>query len=139
MNSNRTKNNIFISYIVLLVAAMIIIPLPVQILDILMAVNLLFSLAVLLLVIFTEKPSGFSVFPAMLLVSTMFGLGLNVSSTRLILTKGAEFDGKLVRAFGNFVVGSSGKEGLVVGFVIFIIFIFITIIKRSMRFLTISS
>ncbi len=128
MNSNRTKNNIFISYIVLLVAAMIIIPLPVQILDILMAVNLLFSLAVLLLVIFTEKPSGFSVFPAMLLVSTMFGLGLNVSSTRLILTKGAEFDGKLVRAFGNFVVGSSGKEGLVVGFVIFIIFILIQLI-----------
>jgi flagellar biosynthesis protein FlhA len=58
-----------------------------------------------------------------LLVVTVFGLALNVSSTRLILTKGARFDGKMIRAFSSFVVGSGGGEGLVVGFIIFVIII----------------
>ena len=124
----RKNSNILVPLIVLVVVAMIIIPMPVPLLDIFMAANLLFSLAVLLMVIYTGKPSDFSVFPTMLLVSTVFGLGLNVSSTRLILSKGAEFDGKLIRAFGNFVVGSSGNEGLVIGLIIFVIFILVQLI-----------
>jgi flagellar biosynthesis protein FlhA len=58
-----------------------------------------------------------------LLVVTVFGLALNVSSTRLILTQGARFDGRMIRAFSSFVVGSGGREGLVVGFIIFIVII----------------
>jgi flagellar biosynthesis protein FlhA len=78
----------------------------------------------------------FSVFPSILLVSTIFGLGLNVSSTRLILAQGEKFNGKIVRAFASFVVGTSGNDGLVIGFIIFIIIIavqFIVITKGATR------
>ena len=57
------------------------------------------NLLSLLLVLYTRRAIDFSVFPTLLLVSTVFGLGLNVSSTRLILTQGLDFDGKMVRAF----------------------------------------
>jgi len=106
----------------------IILPLPTPILDALMAVNLIFALMVLLIVLYTRKPTEFSLFPTLLLVSTVFSLALNVSSTRLILTKGQNFDGQLILAFSNFVVGSSGTQGLVVGFIIFIIIIAVQII-----------
>ena len=105
------------------VILMIIVPLPTVLLDLLMAVNLLAALLILLLVIYTPRAIDFSSFPTVLLIITVFGLGLNVSSTRLILTKGTAFDGKMVRAFSSFVVGSGGTEGTLVGFVIFIIII----------------
>jgi len=105
------------------VILMIIIPLPTVLLDFLMACNLLGSLLILLLVIYTPRAIDFSSFPTILLIITVFGLGLNVSSTRLILTKGTDFDGKMVKAFASFVVGSGGTEGTLVGFVIFIIII----------------
>jgi flagellar biosynthesis protein FlhA len=63
-----------------------------------------------------------------LLVATVFGLALNVSSTRLILTQGARFDGRMIRAFSSFVVGSGGTEGLVVGFIIFIVIIAVQVV-----------
>ena len=59
----------------------------------------------------------------MLLISTVYSLALNVSSTRLILTRGARFDGRLITAFGTFVVGTGGMQGLVIGLVIFIVLI----------------
>ncbi|MDR1618626.1 MAG: flagellar biosynthesis protein FlhA [Treponema sp.] len=121
---------------VLAVIIMLIIPLPTVLLDTLMALNLVFSLLVLLIVLYSKKAIDFSLFPTVLLVVTIFGLALNVSSTRLILTKGARFDGRMIRAFSSFVVGSSGSEGLVVGFIIFIIIIAvqaIVITKGSTR------
>jgi len=105
------------------VILMIIVPLPTVLLDLLMACNLLASLLILLLVIYTPRAIDFSSFPTILLIITVFGLGLNVSSTRLILSKGTAFDGKMVRAFASFVVGSGGTEGTLIGFVIFIIII----------------
>jgi len=105
------------------VVMMIIIPLPTFLLDVLMSLNLALSILILLLVLSVRRAVDFSVFPTMLLVSTIFGLALNISSTRLILTRGASFDGRIVRAFSTFVVGSGGTEGLVVGFIIFIIII----------------
>jgi flagellar biosynthesis protein FlhA len=105
------------------VVMMIIIPLPTVLLDVLMSFNLALSLLILLLVLSTRRAVDFSVFPTMLLVTTIFGLALNISSTRLILNKGAEFDGRIIRAFSTFVVGSGGTEGLVVGFIIFIVII----------------
>lgn len=105
------------------VVLMIIIPLPALFLDVLMSLNLGLSLIILLLVLSNKRAVDFSIFPTMLLVTTIFGLALNISSTRLILTKGASFDGQIVRAFSVFVVGSGGTEGLVVGFIIFIIII----------------
>ncbi|MDR2078615.1 MAG: flagellar biosynthesis protein FlhA, partial [Treponema sp.] len=108
---------------VVAVVIMLIIPLPTVLLDALMAMNLVLALLILLIVLYTKKATDFSIFPTVLLVSTVFSLALNVSSTRLILTQGAEFNGRMVRAFSSFVVGSGGTEGLVVGFVIFIIII----------------
>jgi flagellar biosynthesis protein FlhA len=108
---------------VVAVVMMLIIPLPTVLLDTLMAFNLILSLLILLNVLYTRKATDFSLFPMILLVVTVFALALNVSSTRLILTRGARFDGRMIRAFAGFVVGSGGTEGLVVGFIIFIVII----------------
>ncbi|MBO4508430.1 MAG: flagellar biosynthesis protein FlhA [Spirochaetaceae bacterium] len=121
--SQRNITDIFVAAAVVIVIAMIIIPLPTILLDTLMAVNVLGSVLVLLLVIFSSRAIDFSSFPTVLLVITVYGLGLNVSSTRHILADGMKFDGKMVKAFANFVVGSSDTKGLVVGLVIFIIII----------------
>ena len=107
----------------IMVIFVIIIPLPTALLDFFMALNLIFSLIILLIVLFVDKPTEFTIFPSLLLVSTIFGLALNVSSTRLILTYGEKFDGKMIAAFSQFVIGSTGNQGLVIGFVVFIILI----------------
>jgi flagellar biosynthesis protein FlhA len=114
---------LFMPVAVVAVVMMLIIPLPTVILDTLMAFNLILSLLILLNVLYTQKATDFSIFPMVLLVVTVFALALNVSSTRLILTQGARFDGRMIRAFSSFVVGSGGTEGLVVGFIIFIVII----------------
>lgn len=102
---------------------MIIIPLPTVLLDVLMAANLIISLLIILIVMNTRKAVDFSIFPTMILVTTIFGLALNISSTRLILTKGTAFDGRMIRGFSGFVIGSEGAQGLVIGLVIFIIIV----------------
>ena len=107
----------------IMVIFVIIIPLPTALLDFFMALNLIFSLIILLIVLFVDKPTEITVFPSLLLVSTIFGLALNVSSTRLILTYGEKFNGKMIAAFSQFVIGSTGNQGLVIGFVVFIILI----------------
>ncbi|MDR3247846.1 MAG: flagellar biosynthesis protein FlhA, partial [Treponema sp.] len=108
---------------VITIVVMIVLPLPTVLLDAFMAMNLIFALLVLLIVLYTRKAIDFNLFPTVLLVVTVFGLALNVSSTRLILTQGARFDGRMIRAFSSFVVGSGGTDGLVVGFIIFIVII----------------
>ncbi|MDR0586506.1 MAG: flagellar biosynthesis protein FlhA, partial [Treponema sp.] len=118
-----SRSDITIAGAVVAVVIMLVVPLPTVLLDALMAMNLILALLILLIVLYTKKATDFSSFPTVLLVSTVFGLALNVSSTRLILTKGAAFDGRMIGAFSSFVVGSGGSEGLVVGFVIFIVII----------------
>ena len=117
------RSDLFVAVGAIVVVLMLIIPLPTVLLDLLMALNLVLNLLILLTVLYTKRAIDFSVFPTLLMVSTVFGLGLNVSSTRLILTLGMKFDGKMIKAFSTFVIGSSGTEGLVIGFVIFIILI----------------
>ncbi|MDR0554424.1 MAG: flagellar biosynthesis protein FlhA [Treponema sp.] len=130
------QRDLFIAIGVVAVVIMLIIPLPTLFLDALMAMNLVLSLLVLLIVLYTKKPTDFNVFPTVLLVMTVFGLALNISSTRLILSKGADFDGRMIRAFSSFVVGSGGLQGLVVGFIIFIVLIAVQVVvitKGSVR------
>ncbi len=115
--------NVVVAIGAIFIVMAIIIPMPTAMLDFFMALNLIFSLIILLIVLFIDKPTEFTVFPSLLLVSTIFGLALNVSSTRLILTYGEKFDGKMIKAFSSFVIGSEGNQGLVVGFVVFIILI----------------
>lgn len=120
----ENKADLFVAAGAIMIVMMLIIPLPTVLLDLLMAINLILNLLILLIVLYTRRAIDFSVFPTLLLVSTVFGLGLNVSSTRLILSQGTKFDGKMIKAFSSFVVGNKGgSEGLVIGFVIFIILI----------------
>ena len=115
---------------------MMIIPLPTVILDALMTFNLILSLLTILIVLYTRNALEFSVFPTILLILTVFGLALNISSTRLILSQGSTFNGRIIRAFASFVVGTEGSEGLVIGLIIFIIIVavqFIVITKGSTR------
>ena len=133
---SSNNSDMLVAVGVLSVVMMLIIPLPTFLLDLLMVMNIMLSLMIILIVMYNRDPLDFSVFPTMLLVSTVFSLALNVSSTRLILTKGEMFDGKIVRAFSTFVVGSTGREGLVVGAIIFIIIVavqFMVITKGASR------
>ncbi|AHH08236.1 flagellar biosynthesis protein FlhA [Borrelia anserina] len=132
----NNKADFIVSVGLILVVASFILPLPAFILDALIAVNLLVSLLIILIVLYSKRSLDFSVFPTLLLIMTIFGLVLNISSTRLILIKGISFDGQMIRAFGTFVVGSSGTQGLFVGFIIFLIIIavqFIVITKGATR------
>ncbi|GMO61941.1 MAG: flagellar biosynthesis protein FlhA [Treponemataceae bacterium] len=113
----------FVAVAVIVIVMMLIIPLPTVLLDVFMTMNLVLAVLVLLTAIYTQRVLDFSSFPSVLLISTLFGLALNVSSTRLILTQGAAFDGRMIKAFSSFVVGAKGAEGLGVGLVMFIILI----------------
>ena len=101
----------------IIIVAMMVIPLPSMLLDILLTVNISLSAIILLICLYTTEPLKYSSFPTILLVSTLFRLGLNVSSTRLILLYGDA--GEVISAFGNFVIGGN----YVVGTVIFIILV----------------
>ncbi len=132
----RQRTDVFVAVGVIAVVLMLIIPLPTIILDSLMALNLVVSLLAILIVLYIRSALEFSVFPTLLLVFTVFGLALNVSSTRLILAQGENFGGQIVRAFSEFVVGSTGTEGLVIGIIIFIIIVavqFVVITKGATR------
>ena len=114
------------------IVVMLIVPLPSVLLDIFMAMNLAVGLVLVLSSTYLEDTLEFSVFPTLLLMTTLFRLALNVSSTRLILLEGQDFDGEVVRSFGNFVVGGD----YIVGFIIFIILVliqFMVITKGSER------
>lgn len=116
---NKSSDLIVIGLIIGIVL-LIIIPLPPAILDILLGISITLGMVILLITMFTVDTLEFSVFPTLLLVTTLFRLALNISSTRLILSNASA--GKVIEAFGQFVVGGN----YVVGAVIFII---ITIIQ----------
>lgn len=108
----------------------LVIPMPTWLLDILLAANISISLMILLVVIYTLKPLEFSVFPGILLVTTLFRLSLNVSSTRLILSQG--YAGEVVATFGSFVTMGNIIVGVVI-FIILVIIQFVVITKGSGR------
>ncbi|TCI73914.1 MULTISPECIES: flagellar biosynthesis protein FlhA [unclassified Exiguobacterium] len=115
---------------VLLIVVMLVIPLPGFMLDFLIIVNILVALLILLVAMNAREALDFSVFPSLLLIVTLFRLGLNVSTTRSILSTG--YGGEVIATFGNFVVG--GK--VLVGFVVFLILViiqFVVITKGAER------
>lgn len=115
---------------VLLIVAMLIIPFPTWLLSILIMLNISLALLVLLNSMNMKEPLQFSVFPSLLLLLTLYRLGLNVSTTRAILTHGEA--GGVVETFGSFVVGGNVIVGIVV-FIILVIIQFIVITKGSER------
>ncbi|MDC7222413.1 MAG: flagellar biosynthesis protein FlhA [Spirochaetales bacterium] len=115
--------DVLLAAAVLVVVFMMIIPMPAVMLDLFMIINIMLSITIMLIVLYNRNPLDFSIFPTMLLVSTIFGLALNVSSTRLILSKGPLFNGNVVKAFATFVTGASGTDGIIIGTIIFVIII----------------
>ncbi|MEI0580683.1 flagellar biosynthesis protein FlhA [Brachyspira pilosicoli] len=115
-----------------MVIMMLIIPLPSMVLDFLLIINIVISLLILLMVLSIKSASEFSVFPSVLLVMTAFRLALNVSTTRAILTQGANFNGKVITSFAEFVVGNNIVVGVVI-FIILIIVQFVVITKGATR------
>ncbi len=109
---------------VVLILFMMLIPLPTFFLDIMLCVSISISLLVLITTMFMNSPLEFSIFPSLLLVTTLLRLALNVSSTRLILLngdKGVDAAGAVIRAFGEFVVGGSYVVGAVIFMILFIL------------------
>lgn len=131
-----SKNvDLVLALAVVLTLAVMLIPLPAFLLDISLTFSLALSLLVLLVAIYTDKSLDFSIFPSLLLITTLFRLSLNVATTRLILTDGhagPSAAGHVIHAFGNFVVGSNYVIGLIV-FIILVVINFIVITKGSGR------
>ncbi|TFB17223.1 flagellar type III secretion system protein FlhA [Microbacterium sp. 3H14] len=109
---------------------LLVVPVPPFLLDILIILNIMFALVILLTSMFVKKPLDFSVFPSLLLVATLFRLGLNVASTRLVL--GEAYAGQVIEAFGAIAVGGS----LIIGAVVFLILVviqFVVVTKGAER------
>ena len=103
--------------VIIMMLALIIIPLPAFMLDLFFTFNIAFSLIILLVVVYTTKPLEFAAFPSVILIATLFRLALNVASTRVVLlegNKGGDAAGKVIEAFGEFVIGGNFAVGLVV-------------------------
>jgi flagellar biosynthesis protein FlhA len=116
----RSRSEVVLAIAVLGVVAILVMPLPAFALDMLLAMSIGISLLVLLVALSVARPLDFSVFPSLLLIVTLFRLGLNVATTRLILLEGAAGTGAaghVIQAFGQFAVGGS----LIVGAVVFLI------------------
>ncbi len=126
---------------VVLILVVLILPLPSWLLDIALALSLVFSVLVLMISIFIEKPVDFSSFPLVLLIGTLMRLSLNLASTRLILSEGhlgTDAAGKVIQAFGGFIMGGNFVIGVIV-FTILVIVNFVVITKGSGRIAEVSA
>ena len=121
--------------VLLMLLAMVVIPLPPIALDMFFTFNIALSLVVMLVVVYTRRPLEFSVFPSLLLIATLLRLALNVASTRVVLLEGhtgGDAAGKVIEAFGSFVIGGNYAVGLVV-FLILVIINFVVVTKGAGR------
>lgn len=130
--------SVLIPILIIGVVLMFFIPLPVFLLDSFQAINITLGISILLISMYVNQPLDFSIFPSILLVTTLFRLALNMSSTKLILLKGISFDGKLIRTFGDFVVGGNYVIGIIV-FIILVVMQFLVITKGSERVAEVSA
>lgn len=132
----KNNSDVVVAFLVIGIVLMIIIPLPPTMLDILLALNITTSLVIILLTMFTTEVLQFSVFPTLLLITTLFRLALNISSTRLILKDA--YAGNIIEAFGSFVVGGNYAVGIII-FLIIMIIQFMVITNGSGRVAEVSA
>lgn len=121
--------------LLLAILTMMVLPLPPFLLDVCFTFNIAISMMVLLVAMYTRKPLDFSVFPTVLLITTLLRLSLNVASTRVVLLNGhagADAAGKVIEAFGHFLVGGNTAVGIVV-FIILTVINFVVITKGAGR------
>ena len=126
---------------ILAALAMVVLPLPPLLLDVLFSFNIALALIVLLVTIYALRPLDFGAFPAILLVATIMRLALNVASTRVVLLEGhngADAAGKVIEAFGSVVIGGNYAVGIVV-FLILIIINFVVVTKGAGRIAEVSA
>ena len=131
VKSMKNALNYIVSIFVIIIVLLLIIPLPVWLLDMMFILNISLSLIILLISMQIKESLEFSIFPSLLLITTLFRIGLNISSTRLILTKAGEA-GAVIKAFGTFVL----QGNIVVGVIIFLIIVlvqFLVITKGAER------
>lgn len=122
--------DMYVALGIIAIVITIIIPVPLWTLDILLSLNISIALLILMISMYTKEPLQFSIFPSLLLITTLFRLSLNISTTRYILSDG--YAGDVIEAFGNFVI----RGNAIVGFIIFLIIViiqFIVITKGSER------
>ncbi|HZX26235.1 MAG TPA: flagellar biosynthesis protein FlhA [Telluria sp.] len=132
---NGTSKALAAPILIVLLLTMMVLPLPAFVLDLFFTFNIALSVIVLLTSLYTVKPLDFMAFPAILLVSTMLRLSLNVASTRVVLTEGhtgGSAAGKVIEAFGHFLIGGNYTVGIVV-FVILTIINFTVVTKGAGR------
>ena len=122
--------DIVVSVGIIFMILMIIIPMPEFLVDIMLSMNISLSLLILLIAMFNREALDFSVFPSLLLITTIFRIALNITTTRYILLKGDA--GDVIKAFGNFVMGGNAIVGFIV-FIIIMIVNFMVITKGSER------
>lgn len=126
----RKNQDVFLGGSVILILALLVIPLPTWLLDGFLSINITLSILILLISLYIRTPLDFNAFPTILLIVTLFRLGLNVATTRLIL--GQAEAGKIIHAFGDFVIGGNYVVGIII-FIILMVINFIVIIKGSTR------
>jgi flagellar biosynthesis protein FlhA len=139
--ANVKLNALAAPLLVVLILAMMILPLPPLVLDLLFTFNIALGLLVLLASVYTARPLDFAVFPTLLLLTTLLRLSLNVASTRVVLMQGhtgADAAGKVIEAFGHFLVGGNFTVGLVV-FAILVVINFVVITKGAGRIAEVSA
>ena len=129
------RGDIALALGVMVILVVLILPMPAMMLDLFLAVSIIFSVLILMTGLFIQKPLEFSSFPTVLLIATMMRLALNLASTRLILANGHEGTdaaGQVIQAFGHFVMGGNFVIGIIV-FSILVIVNFVVITKGSGR------
>ncbi|MDR0927197.1 MAG: flagellar biosynthesis protein FlhA [Ignavibacteria bacterium] len=130
------NKDILLAVAVLMVITFLIVPLPPALLDVFLTISLGLSVLILVISIYIRKPLDFSSFPTVLLIATLYRLGLNVASTRLILGSGEP--GRIIEAFGAYVMGGNYVVGLII-FIILLIINFVVVIKGSTRIAEVSA
>lgn len=135
------RNGMGAMLLLLMMLAMMVIPIPPLILDILFTFNIALAMIVLLSGVYSARPLDFTAFPTVLLIATLLRLGLNVASTRVVLLEGhtgSEAAGEVIHAFGDFVVGGNYTVGLIV-FIILVIINFVVVTKGAGRISEVSA
>ena len=135
MNENALRamlrhSDLMAAIAVVVVVTMLVVPLPSAVIDLLITVNISGALAIVVATMYLGKALDFSVFPSLLLLTTMFRLAINVSVTRLILNKGDA--GSVVHSFGQFVVGGNVIIGLVI-FLVLVVIQFVVVTNGAGR------
>ncbi len=131
-----SNTNLMLTAGIVLILAVMILPMPSFLLDVLLVMNISAALLVLFVTLFILRPMDFSVFPGLLLILTLFRLSLNIASTRLILSHG--YAGEIIASFGSFVVQGNYVVGMVI-FLILVVINFVVITKGANRIAEVSA